>query len=106
MKKLLLLLTIITLYSCGKMDHTVEGVPKDFNVTANINDGYKELYAFCDARYGVKTEDSDKCIEDGKQFRNVKAGIDLSELETYCSKAYDVEACHEDVLDFISNHGF
>ncbi len=86
-------ITLTALLSCGKMDHNIKGIPDHIEADAKIDDGYEDLYDFCDNRYGYMTSESDTCVEKGLAYRGFKLGFDFKSITEFCKDAEDIVAC-------------
>lgn len=101
MKRLLLLLPLITLMSCGV---DVEGIPEDTNHEVTLNDGYIDLHNFCDSKYGQLTPESEQCIDDGLGYKNLELELGLgTDLELFCESTDDIQSCIEDITEYLEN---
>lgn len=99
MKRLLLLLPLVTLMSCGV---DVEGIPEETDHEVTLNDGYIDLHNFCDSKYGQLTPESEQCINDGLGYKNLELELGLdADLDTYCESKDDIESCIDDITEIL-----
>lgn len=90
--------------ACGKMKHDVKA-PTNFkaDVDAKVDDGFTELFELCDNRYGYKTLESEQCIADGKAYRKLQVGIDLTSVEQFCQEREDEDGCFQDLTSLFED---
>lgn len=89
--KYILLALLMT--SCGKLkvEAEIPNTEQTVEATIRIDIPYKEVAEFCDERYGIKTEDSESCFEDYRNFLQIEFKIDediTAQLPTACATAY------------------
>lgn len=110
MKNLLILTVLITLVSCGKLKHEIEGEAKVEVPESRISfePDFEKAAAFCDERYGVKTEASEDCFEDFRDYYELEIKVDLDAIEEFCNK-YDtqdeIENCTSELLGLFGSMG-
>lgn len=103
---IILLVMIVIVSSCGKkikLEHKVSA-PENLNVNTtsdiNINRNFREVYDFCDERYGYMTEDSEECIDDILRMK-VSVDTDLDDVILGCKESENEEACQNDIVDLL-----
>lgn len=99
MKNLLILITFATI-SCGKVKVELKAPQKPIETEVVITKDYEAVYAFCDERYGYKTDEAEGCASDILNYK-VEVALNLNTVAEFCSSAEDFEACEEDLLSFI-----
>ncbi|MDX1372563.1 MAG: hypothetical protein R3321_08830 [Nitrososphaeraceae archaeon] len=101
------LILVGLLVSCGKMKIETKGIPKSIETKSEVilNDGYIALHKFCEDKYGTGTEDSEKCIEDGVNYKDVDVRIGLDDsLVDYCENREEPDSCLDDLSGFFDEY--
>jgi len=105
--KFLLILTL--LISCGKIEHKIKGEAKvDVPTNISFQPDFEKAAKFCDDRYGVKTQASEECFDDFRNYYELEVKVDLSAITDFCSK-YDTQEsinnCTNELLALFSSMG-
>jgi len=85
--KILFLMTIL-LISCGKIRVDVP----DTNQEIRFGPDFKGVIEVCDERYGFKTEESELCFMDYRNYLEIEAKLNLDSIVDYCNTVYTVPA--------------
>ncbi|MCK9370511.1 hypothetical protein M0R04_11425 [Candidatus Dojkabacteria bacterium] len=97
-----LILFSLLLCSCGKIKVETNKLESD---PVNFGPDFKAASEICDARYGVKTQESDDCFKDYRTYLSPKISFDLGSITDFCNKTYanpsDVSGCTDDLLGII-----
>lgn len=89
---------LFLLMSCGKLTHDVKPV----NISGIVGPDFVKAAQFCDDRYGHKTEDSELCFKEYREYFKIKVTVDVEAVEEFCESRYsinqDIEDCIDDIL--------
>jgi len=101
-----LLILILLLSSCGKLDINTKPIKGDIKTTSKVvlDDGYIRLIKFCDKRYGKDTEESKECIKDGLLYRQVQVNVTGEiDIPVLCEQSLgNQDDCIADISDLIT----
>ena len=106
MKVINVLILLVLLTACGaKIQHVVT-TPEGVDV--EVGPKFREAAEFCDERYGFRTEDSEKCFLDYRNYYTLKLQFDLSSMEDFCKQYYEessnsnIDGCIDDLTSLFS----
>lgn len=97
---ILVVFLLVIANGCGKIKVKADIPDTKHTLEASINIPYEEIAEFCDLRYGYKSEESELCFKEYREFLNIsiKASGDLTGFcEARYTKARDVEECKDDL---------
>lgn len=108
MKKVIILLLLV---SCGKIkiDTKPIKVEKPGPLNVYVGPDFKAAAQFCDDRYGFKTEQSELCFMDFRNYLSLSVQADADLIQNYCDGRFtentEIEQCLIDFEDYFSDLG-
>jgi len=106
MKNIIILLLVV---SCGKLKIDTKPVKIENPGPLNVYVGpdFKAAAEFCDNRYGVKTEASEECFMDFRNYLSLTVSADTELVADYCGGRFtetaDIEQCKIDFEDYFND---
>ncbi len=98
LSRLILLLLLTT--SCAKITHEIKGLN---GTDVTVGPDFKSAAAFCDERYGEKTEEAEQCFLDYRNYYTLKLSVDMNTIIDFCEQYYaqesnnKMQACVDDL---------
>lgn len=94
--KFVAVFSLCLLEACGsKHEVKFKDVPKDIKIT--FGPDMERVFEICDYRYGYKSLESEKCIQNYMTYTKLQLAVDPQSIDAYCEAAYtdpvEVEDC-------------